>query len=307
MSGCSCHPNLLTNARKGSGSKILRKDPTRTLMIRDRFSADIKRRFKALKNEVVSFIVTLDALGLQERKPLTLATVQPRQFEFHTDAGKLTAFNDWLRQQIDAKILSFIPDQRASLQGPWTTGYIESAYKRGAINAYLASKQGSLLDDNVLQQGLDEFLRTSFGAAETLSKIQLLATRSFEQLKGITASMGADMNQILAQGMIDGSSAIEIARNMTDRIDTLTNTRALLIAQTETIYAHAEGQLDSFQRLGVTELGVKAEWLTAGDDRVCPLCQANEGNIYTIDEARGLIPLHPRCRCTWIPFLPVTA
>jgi hypothetical protein len=43
--------------------------------------------------------------------------------------------------------------------------------------------------------------------------------------------------------------------------------------------------------------------LTAGDDRVCQDCEdiAADGP-YDIDEARGLIPAHPNCRCAFIPF-----
>jgi hypothetical protein len=47
------------------------------------------------------------------------------------------------------------------------------------------------------------------------------------------------------------------------------------------------------------------EWVnvaTAGDDKVCPICEDIEENgPYTINEARGLIPAHPRCRCAFIP------
>lgn len=41
---------------------------------------------------------------------------------------------------------------------------------------------------------------------------------------------------------------------------------------------------------------------TAGDDRVCPICEdiADDGP-YTINHARSLIPAHPRCRCTFVP------
>lgn len=42
--------------------------------------------------------------------------------------------------------------------------------------------------------------------------------------------------------------------------------------------------------------------LTAGDDRVCPVCEdISEGGPYTINKARKLIPAHPRCRCAFIP------
>lgn len=67
------------------------------------------------------------------------------------------------------------------------------------------------------------------------------------------------------------------------------------------IRAHAEGQLDSFKTLGVEEVGVAVEWATANDDKVCPKCQSLEGIVLKIDEARGLLPRHPGCRCAWIP------
>ena len=44
-----------------------------------------------------------------------------------------------------------------------------------------------------------------------------------------------------------------------------------------------------------------AEWMTAGDQRVCARCQANEGHRFTIEQARNMIPLHPQCRCAWVP------
>src|SRR5690606_28972829 len=40
---------------------------------------------------------------------------------------------------------------------------------------------------------------------------------------------------------------------------------------------------------------------TAGDDSVCELCGSLEGVIFTVEEARGLLPRHPNCRCAWIP------
>jgi SPP1 gp7 family putative phage head morphogenesis protein len=96
----------------------------------------------------------------------------------------------------------------------------------------------------------------------------------------------------------------EIAAEMLDKIDNLTETRALTLARTEVIHAHAEGQLDQFTDLGVEEVGVEAEFSTAGDDLVCPECEALEGQSFPVEEAHGIIPVHPNCRCTWIPKIP---
>jgi SPP1 gp7 family putative phage head morphogenesis protein len=129
----------------------------------------------------------------------------------------------------------------------------------------------------------------------------LLYTRAFTELEGVTAAMDQQMSRILAEGLSQGFGTKKIARNLRNNVTKLTNTRAKAIARTEIVRAHAEGQLDAYVRLGETEVGVMAEWITAGDERVCPECNAMEGVVLTIDEARGTIPRHVNCRCAWIP------
>lgn len=305
---------------------LLRADPTRTTLIRRRFQAEIKRRFNRLRKDIWEFLVTLDALGLkaskspfervsgllrntiaptivQRRNLTTLAAPQPREFQFTTSAGKLQAFRDWLQEQIKAKVLSPSPDGQPGR--PWTAKYIESAYKKGMVNAFRSTKKKeSAVDQGFVNKSQDAFLKSAFGQPETTSKIQLLYTRSFEELKGITEVMSTQLNRILATGLVDGSGARDIARNMVNTVDGITEKRALLLARTEVIYAHAEGQLDAFTELGVLELGIQSEWSTAGDDRVCPQCEEMEGKLFSVDEAHGMIPAHPNCRCTWIPHIP---
>jgi hypothetical protein len=49
-------------------------------------------------------------------------------------------------------------------------------------------------------------------------------------------------------------------------------------------------------------LGENVNVRTAGDDDVCPVCEAiSEDGPYSINAARGLIPAHPHCRCSFIP------
>lgn len=281
-------------------SGILARDPTRTTLIRQGFEAAIRRRFRKIVKELNLFLVVNDALGLKaKRLGITfLAQPGPRQFEFHTDAGKLTEFNRWFQEMIEAEMV--ILDPMAVPGKPWTSEYIESSYKMGLLNAYLESHREGLLEEGEKEFLKEEFMRRAFNAPEATSKILLLATRVFEELKGITASMGAEMNRILSEGMLNGTGITTIAREMADRLE-IPLKRALRIARTEVIHAHAEGQLDAFEKLGFDNVGVKAEWSTAGDDRVCPQCSPMEGRIFSIEEAHGMIPLHPNCRCAWIP------
>jgi SPP1 gp7 family putative phage head morphogenesis protein len=69
--------------------------------------------------------------------------------------------------------------------------------------------------------------------------------------------------------------------------------RAETIARSETARAMDEGSLNRFEEFGVK----KVELLAAAG--CCPECGARDGNEYTIEEARGILPLHPRCRCAW--------
>lgn len=276
----------------------LKLDPTRTTLLRQGFIDAIGRRMRRIKAAIRQFLDESDMLGLKPQTSFKILAAAGN-YQFLTDARKLSLFSEWLQRLLNDNLISLTTDMPLGsiATGPWTTYYVESAYRRGMLNAYLAAKKeaGEL---EVLQE---EFMRTAFATSEALNKVALLATRAFEGLKGITASMAADLNRILAQALIDGTSVGKVAKQMTDQIDTLTRTRALVLARTEIVHAHAEGQLDAFERLGVKELGIMAEWATVGDDKVCPQCEPLEGKTYPIAQARGLIPLHPNCRCSWIP------
>jgi len=274
----------------------LRSDPTRTTMLRRQFVADMRRRFKSIAKSVRELVVDLDVFGLSG--PVSfLQAVSPGVWRFRTDPQKVQAFRDWLQEQVDRKILTV--DHTGK---PWTASYIDSAYRKGVVRAFEDVRKEALSEGADFYAGTkEEFLRSAFAQPERLSKIELLATRAFEDLRGVGSTMGQQLSRELASGLAHGLNPMTIAKGMTERIGNLTRTRAELIAQTEIIAAHAEGQLDSFQDLGVEEVGVLAEWSTAGDDRVCERCGAMEGQLLTIEEARGMIPIHPRCRCTWIP------
>jgi len=280
-------------------------DPTRTTTLRARHVADITRRFKAVKKMVVEAVAVLDVFGLKPREPMVLEAAipvanelpDPKAWAFTTDAQKVESFNSWLQNQINAEILS------VDVQGdPWTAKYVEAAYKKGTVKAYADMHPEIMAKSPDYYKGSrEQFLKSAFEQPERLSKLKLLYTRSYDELKGITAAMGQQVSRSLAGGLAAGQNPNVIARNMAKDIDGITNRRAKVLARTEIIHAHAEGQLDAFQEMKVEKIQVQAEWSTAGDDRVCPICEPLDETVYTIDEARELIPAHPNCRCAWIP------
>lgn len=274
-------------------------DPTRTILLRRQFLAAMNQRFRWLMKQVQQFLVEEDAFGLQEKTPLVFHAT-PGQFAYVTDARKLEAFRKWLKEQVDSGVLEV---SGAGIPGkPWTYDYVRMAYTKGVSRAYTdTSKQAVVKGELWYATSQQQFLRTAFSQPMMLSKLELLSIRAYDQLVGVTAAMSQQMSRIMADGLAFGKKPLSIAREMQQSIAGLSRRRARTIARTEIIHAHAEGQLDSFQLLGTEKLGIMAEWSTAGDDKVCADCGGYEGETFTVDEARGMIPLHANCRCAWIP------
>jgi len=281
-------------------------DPTRTIMLRRAFMADMKRRFKKVSKAIQELVVDDDTFGLIPSEQFTFnkgTPVQNQQVErqawrFQENPQKVGSYRAWLKTQINAEILTF----EGPFNKPWTAPYIESAYKKGVIRSFTDMHAEDLSKPAGFLQGSQaQFLEQAFFQPIAQSKVELLYQRAFTELEGVTAAMDQQMSRILANGLVAGHGPRKIARNLRDNVTKMTNTRALTIARTEIVRAHSEGQLDAFELLGVEKVGVQVEWLTAGDDRVCEQCNELEGAIFTIDEARDLIPRHPNCRCAWIP------
>lgn len=274
----------------------LRLDPSRTALLRRSFTADLSRRFKRLQKEVWSAVGTHDMLGLDR------PTVNAPDFQFDTDDKKLSGFNEWIQDQINAGILEAVPGDSLKNLKPWLYTYIDSAYKKGAIRSYVETKKPTLgLPAGFSEGSKAQFLYSAFSRPERVSKLRLLYTRSYENLKGVTGTMAGQMSRVLADGIAHGKGPHEVAKTLSQTITGISRQRAKVLARTEIIHAHAEGQLDGFEDLGVEEVGAQVEFTTSDDDGVCPECEELEGEIFTIDEARGVIPVHPACRCAWAP------
>lgn len=265
----------------------LKRDPTRTTALRNRFSGDLSRRFRRLKGLINQAIVADDGFGLRANRG---------RFEFERSADKVTAFMDWLRQQQDREILEVTtgPGQSVSGETAWTSVYVRSAYQRGVAQAAANLRKAGA---GVSQRWIDAAFMRPIHA----DRLGLAFTRVFTQLRGITETMDQQISLVLAEGLAEGAAPPEMARRINSRVDKIGLARARVLAQTETIAAHAEASLNSYTEAGVQGVEVEAEFATAGDAKVCPECEALEGEVFTMAAARGVIPVHPRCRCAWIP------
>lgn len=281
----------------------LRADPTRTATLRRLFLAALKKRFKRLAALIVDKIVQQDSFGLAPRYKMLPEMNQLTinlEWAALSSTDQASAFRDWLATQVSVEILTALNTS----EGAWWKAYIDQAFQKGMARSFDDMKKAGWLDGdlpaNFYLGSKEDFLKSAFMQPVTAEKLQLLAERVFTELEGVTDAMAQKLTRALIDGLIAGNGPREIARELVEQLNILYH-RAETIARTEIIRAHAEGQLDLMEKMGAKRLKVLVEWSTAGDDRVCPQCADKEGKVMTLDEARGIIPLHPNCRCAWIP------
>lgn len=305
FSSCSCarHTGSSSRLNVTDAERRRRADPTGLSSVRRRYEADMVARFRLIRKLIVEAIVKLDVLGLQEPGNVqatsfaanfmprvtrdAVAAPQPGAFRFDTNARKVQGFMNWLRQAQREGILeisSGVPNSMAA-NASWQNTYIDSAYQKGIRDAY--KRAGKPMGP--------------FNAPVHADAAGLIYTRAYEDLEGITQVMSTQISRSLAQSMVEGRSAMDTARRLADRVDKVGITRARTIARTEMTRAYGEATLNSYKEMGVHGVEVEAEFSTAGDDSVCPECEELEGKIYSLEEASGLIPVHPNCRCAYIP------
>jgi len=277
---------------KIKGLRPLQSDPSRTVTLRRVMWSQLRKQYSALYSDIKEQVVDNDALGLTTKNPLA----NNEYWGYLNTPDKIDAFMAWLDGRVQSGLLSV----------DWHRGIIESAHKQGLGRAYQDAKSSNIVSigDDVFSATRESFIGLALTQPQTIDTISVVFGQSYEALKGINASMATSIRSTLADHLVKGSPIGVVSKSLRDTVQNFSANRARLFAQTEIIRAHAEGQLDSFSLLGVEEVGALVEWSTAGDGRVCTLCNEMSGKRYKIKEARGLIPRHPGCRCTWVPYIP---
>ena len=311
-------------------------DPTRTTVLRNQFSSQMKKRFRALRGLIRYAVIDQDCFGLTSSSSLSASTGTPvltlaayaamsppgwRAFDFARSSEKVEAFIAWLIEQEERGILEITFRQQLGVgaEDAWTNTYLQSAYQKGiarARNELRAAGYRSKSGEEIPELDTDDLISAAFNQPFHADRAGVIYSRVYQELKGITSQMDTQISRILAQGILDGKNPREIAKLLTATIsgpvgdlgitDTLgrfipAERRAVMLARTEIIRAHHLANVTEMRNWGVEGVKVKAEWQTAGDSRVCEKCASLQGKVYTLDEIEGMLPLHPNCRCCALP------
>jgi hypothetical protein len=260
---------------------------------------------------VNSDLTPADTLALFSSGGMQMGISVNEAFSFQTSPEKAESFRRWLAKTVEEQMFGSLEEQ---IRDAWWRGYIEEGYKQGAGRAFDDTKKpyakGYAQDESTrdfYRGSKEEFLRSAFGHQVSVDKVKLLAGRVYTDIKGVTDTASTKLQRYLTDGIIQGKSPREVGREMNDVLDAYRN-QATTVARTETIRAHAEGQLDAMDKLGVEDVGVAVEWSTSGmgvtalgNPSPCELCAPLAGIVMKVSEARGLIPRHPNCQCSLVP------
>lgn len=290
--------------------QIKNYDPTRSTLLRNTFVKDMDKRFVELALMVKRSVYNNDCFGLK----LQTNQMQPlseEELKHKNSSEKVALFLLWMQTQVDRGVLS-----KVLFQDPWTNKYIYEAYKRGVGRARMELiKAGYKIPTIEEMGGIDVVMKNIYH----VEKVGLLEGKVFTDLKGITDAMSSQVSRVLTEGFLKGDTASVIARKLVATIngtgmgdlgitDTLgrfipASNRAMILAETSITDTFASATLQEFRNWGVDQITALVEFHTVGDDRVCPTCSHLEGKIFTLDEAEGVISVHPRCRCMWLPYI----
>ena len=267
-------------------------DPTRTQTLRKRYAQKLRGFYAEINSAARRGIIENDIFGLQAN------VSDPPVLSQSSSDEQIRQFMNWLEQQEERGILNVVERDNNT--------FVRSAYSKGVRHA----------DAALAQRGIeipDEELAAMFSRPTHRDTLQSLYTTNYNDLRGITSDMNTQISRELTQGFARGLSSTAIAANISSNVSSIGKNRATTLAHTQVINAHAKSTLNRFEEMGVDEVTVDAEVLTAGDERVCPICDALEGQTMTVEEARSgemthdgtthraHPPFHARCRCALLP------
>jgi SPP1 gp7 family putative phage head morphogenesis protein len=185
----------------------------------------------------------------------------------------------------------------------------------GSFKAYEVGGQsvfatfGINIDFNILDENVENFMSNhSFQLAESITQ-QISSSIKFEMLEGIRNAESIPELRNRITGVWNNPIDVSVPPKLDDAGNVIRegysyqmkpDTWATTVARTEVSRAFAEGRLTGYKQTGVVQ---QVEFLITPDERLCPECEQLSGERYSLDDAEGVIPVHPNCRCTWIPIV----
>ncbi|HHR6139783.1 TPA: phage minor head protein [Providencia alcalifaciens] len=179
--------------------------------------------------------------------------------------------------------------------------YVSTAYERGT-----AQQHANLAQQSTAYAATQQSVATILLSQPYQLRMALVRARVFEEMKGLSAQIKADMARVLTDGIARGLNPREVARNLTNQTGIETR-RANRIARTEITSALRRARLDEADEakdmLGLETREIHISALSPTTRRHHA---GRHGNTYTTDQqrewwSRDANSIH--CKCSTVTIL----
>jgi SPP1 gp7 family putative phage head morphogenesis protein len=249
----------------------------------------------------------------------------PEVFRFQTRQQNINAFLNWFTDKLRRGLLEPKAVREVKNGEHWTGELLRLTYAQAWQQARNRLRQEGVAVGSLPGSDRDDGdLITALGSMpvprQTLREVYL---RTYENLQSIESDMTEVVRSTLLEGLRDGINPKEMARNLTDEIESLQKIRAEMLARTEVVQAYTASSIDRYREAGVSAV-TQVERSDASDSRVCPICEALDGRVTPMSEIETATftfepgendadslageyavapPSHPACRCTLLPVI----
>lgn len=130
--------------------------------------------------------------------------------------------------------------------------------------------------------------------------LEWIKLRSLTLAKSINKTTMEALRNELSLGYAAGESIYQLTKRIGGYFTDNTKVRAKMVSRTEIIAASNEGTLNRYEKENIE----KSEFYPSPD--ACEVCLGIAADpIFVTKESHGVIPVHPNCRCKWLPVVDI--
>jgi SPP1 gp7 family putative phage head morphogenesis protein len=277
---------------------------TQKELIREATLQAVKRRDKYTQEQIDRLLDVLE----EAEKEVKLSILHYKNLGSLTE-GK--TINKKALERLQGQIKDIVADLEKNQSLILTEG-VKTTYRQGMYDSIEALVKGKLpFYADINEDGINKMAGNVFQLVDTQA-LDFLVNFNIQLAGDVSRELADGINKTIQLGIATGKGAPDIVRDLGSVIKDkeafrragktvfkTAQTRMTLIARTETIRAHNQGQIKFYHTVGVE----KAVWQTAEDERTCLECAPLDGKVYPLDKLIGP-PIHPDGRCWTIPEIP---
>ncbi|MEQ5566207.1 phage minor head protein [Providencia rettgeri] len=179
--------------------------------------------------------------------------------------------------------------------------YVSTAYERGTAQEY-----ANLAQQSTAYSATQQSVATVLLSEPYQLRMALVRARVFEEMKGLSAQVKADMARILTDGIARGLNPREVARNLNEQSG-IEIRRANRVARTEITTALRRARMDEADEASeVLNLETRQVHISALSPTTRPNHASRHGKIFTTDEQRDWWAVDGNsinCKCSTVTIL----